>query len=182
MARPAHFTEEVVQAARIKVKEATTARELRKGLSIVIPHDLNIKNADTADLLEVGIATVVRMQREIRDQVDGTPKGKGSWGGRRRQLMTVEEEKEFLEPWVEKAEAGGVLVVPPIQAALEERLGRSVAASTVYRMLARHGWRKVAPDTCHPKRDEQAQEDFKKNSKKYWQKQSKKTKKTSPSG
>ena len=69
---------------------------------------------------------------------------------------------------MEKAERGGVLVVPPIHAAYEERIGSSVAASTVYRMLARHGWRKVTPDTCHPKRDVQAQEAFKKNSMKHW--------------
>ena len=30
-------------------------------------------------------------------------------------------------------------------------------------MLARHGWRKVEPDTCHPKRDIEAQEELKKN-------------------
>ena len=53
-------------------------------------------------------------------------------------------------------------MVPPIHEALEKRLGRSVPASTVYRMLARHGWRKVTPATCYPKRDEQAQQKFKK--------------------
>jgi transposase len=182
MARPAKFSEEVREAARTLVKEAQTARELRKGLSVTIPCELGVKNHDTAEILAVGVATVVRMQKELRDQVQGTPKKKGSWGGRRRQLMSLEEEKEFLEPWVQKAEEGGVLVVPPIHAALEERLGRQVAASTVYRMLARHGWRKVAPDTCHPKRDEQAQEEFKKNSQKYWRKQSKETQKDSQSG
>ena len=55
-------------------------------------------------------------------------------------------------------------------AALEKRLGKTVAASTVYRILARHGWRKVTPDTCHPKRDAKAQEEFKKNSSKRWRK------------
>jgi hypothetical protein len=30
-------------------------------------------------------------------------------------------------------------------------------------MLARHDWRKVAPDTRHPKSDPQAQQDWKKN-------------------
>ena len=78
---------------------------------------------------------------------------------------------EFLKPWVTKAEIGGVLVVPPIRAALEEKIGKQVPASTVYRLLARHGWRKVAPDTCHPKKDPDAQETFKKTSQKRWKKQ-----------
>jgi len=85
-------------------------------------------------------------------------------------LLTFEEEKAFLEPWVSKAETGGVLVVPPIHAALEERLARKIPPSTVYRLLARHGWRKVEPDTCHPNRDVKAQETFIKTSPKRWRK------------
>ena len=34
----------------------------------------------------------------------------------------------------------------------------------MYRLLARHGWRKVAPDTRHPKSDLAVQEEWKKNS------------------
>jgi transposase len=168
MARIAKFTEQTVEAAQVYVKEAETARDLRIGLSILIPKICGTSNANTAEILGIGKATVVRMQKEIRDQVAGQFKPKGHWGGRRRGHLSFEQEKEFLNPWMEKAERGGVLVVPPIHAAYEERIGCRVAASTVYRMLARHGWRKVTPDTCHPKRDAQAQELFKKNSKKQW--------------
>jgi hypothetical protein len=35
-------------------------------------------------------------------------------------------------------------------------------------MLARHGWRKVAPDTRHPKSAPLVQEEWKKNSPKHW--------------
>ena len=51
---------------------------------------------------------------------------------------------------------------PGEMAALAQKLGHPVAASVVYRMLARHGWRKVAPDTRHPKSDPQVQEEWKK--------------------
>ena len=168
MARPSTINDKMVEAAREIVQQAQTARQLRKGLSIVLPSALGASNATTAQVLGIGSATVVRMQREIRDQIAGNPARKGNWGGRRRQLLSIEEEQQFLEPWTKEAEAGGVLVVPPIHEALEKRLGRTVPASTVYRMLARHGWRKVTTDTCHPKRDEQAQENFKKNSTRSW--------------
>jgi hypothetical protein len=78
--------------------------------------------------------------------------------------LSLEEEKEFLAPWIEKAVTGGVLVVPPIHLAFQERVGHEVPKSTIYRLLARHGWRKVTPDTRHPKVDVAAQEEFKKNS------------------
>jgi transposase len=175
MARPAKFTNDMMTAAQQIVKQADTTRDLRAGLSILIPKICKVSNADTAQVLGVGLATVVRMQRKIRDQVTGKQTPRGSWGGRRRQHLAIQEEAEFLKPWIEKAEIGGVLVVPPIQAALEEQLGRSIAASTVYRMLARHGWRKVAPDTCHPKKDAEAQEEFKKNSPKRWRRLPNKT-------
>ena len=82
--------------------------------------------------------------------------------------MSAEAERAFLRPWVEQAQAGGVLVLSPIRAALAQAVGRRVAASVVYRLLARHGWRKVAPDTRHPKSNLQVQEDWKKNSRKTW--------------
>ena len=62
-----------------------------------------------------------------------------------------------------------MLVVASLRAAFAQRIGKPVAATVVYRMLERHGWRKVAPDTRHPKADPKAQEDWKKNSRKYWQ-------------
>jgi hypothetical protein len=37
-----------------------------------------------------------------------------------------------------------MLIVAPLRAALAQRLGRPVTHSVVYRLLARHGWRKVA--------------------------------------
>lgn len=77
--------------------------------------------------------------------------------------MTFDAEKEFLEPWAEPAKAGGILVVSVIRAALAQRLDRPVKPSVVYRLLERHGWRKVAPDTHHPKSNPAVQEDWKKN-------------------
>ena len=67
-----------------------------------------------------------------------------------------------MAPWAKLTDEGGVLVVSPLRAALAQELGRPVAASVVYRMLARHGWRKVAPDTRHPKSDPHVQEEWKK--------------------
>ena len=83
--------------------------------------------------------------------------------------MTLEEEEEFLSPWLEQARKGGLLVVSPLRAALAQKLGKPVKASVVYRLLARHGWRKVSPDTRHPKSDPQAQAEWKKNFPKRWE-------------
>ena len=82
-------------------------------------------------------------------------------GGRRRQLMRVEDERAFLASFAERAPAGSILVAGEVHVALEAHLGRTIAASTTYRLLKRHGWRKVAPRPFHPKRNSEAAEAFK---------------------
>ena len=44
------------------------------------------------------------------------------------------------------------------------KMGRKTALSSVYYLLHRNGWRKLAPDKRHVKTDVVAQEDWKKNS------------------
>jgi hypothetical protein len=70
--------------------------------------------------------------------------------------------------WEAKAGTGEILVVADIRANLSHKLGKPVSPSVVYRLLTRHGWRKVAPDTHHPKSDPQAQEEWKNNFRKQW--------------
>lgn len=81
----------------------------------------------------------------------------------RNQLMKREEEKAFLERFFQSAEAGELVTVADIRTALEQHLGKKVAYATPYRLLERHGWRKVTPRPRHPKSDPKAREVFKKN-------------------
>ena len=87
-------------------------------------------------------------------------------GGRYHQNLALEEEEELLKPFFRQAEEGGILVVTEIRAAYEAKVGHAVPKSTVYRMLERHGWRKIAPRPRHPKSDPVAQAAFKKTSEK----------------
>lgn len=65
-------------------------------------------------------------------------------GGRRRENLSIEEEKEVLVPFFEKSKTGEILIVKEIKLAYEAKVGCKVPKSTIYRMLARHGWRKVS--------------------------------------
>jgi len=53
-------------------------------------------------------------------------------------LMSMAEEQAFLAPWLAQSQAGSVVVMAPLRAALAQQLGRPIAASVVYRLLARH--------------------------------------------
>lgn len=83
-------------------------------------------------------------------------------GGRRNQYLSVEQEEALLDPFVHRAREGGMLTVCEIQKTYQEQTGKRVAPSTIYRLLDRHGWRKVAPRPRHPKADLAAQAIFKK--------------------
>jgi len=169
MARPRKTDQKLVASARQVVRQTQNTLELRQALAVLLPAELNATLEQTALVLGVGRATVPRLQSAFRQRCRGHDSGgRKGWGGRRRTLMSYEEEVEFLEPWAKQAQTGGVIVSSPIRAALAQHLGRKVAASVVYRFLARHGWRKVAPDTRHPKSDPQIQEAWKKNYRKTW--------------
>ena len=85
------------------------------------------------------------------------------YGGNHRN-MTPEEEKEFLEPFMQQALAGGILEVSEIIKEYSDKLEKKVSKSTVYDLLHRNGWRKVMPRSKHPnKASDEAIEAYKKN-------------------
>ena len=169
MARPRVVDQKVVEHAKGLASRAQTLEDLRCAQAVLLPALLNATLEQTAAALGVGRASVGRYQAKVRSRLTHPAQLDPQWGGRRRAAMSPQEEREFLEPWAEQSAQGGMLIVAPLRAALAQRLGRPVTHSVVYRLLARHGWRKVAPDTRHPKSDPSAQEEWKKNSQKCWQ-------------
>lgn len=158
MARPRRVDLELVNQAQVVAAQASDVESLRCAQAVLLPALLGATLEQTALSLGVGRASVPRLQARLRQLCAEPGAVRPSWGGRRRASLTPQEEQSFLAPWEDASDGGGILVVSLIRAALAQRLGRPVAASVVYRMLDRHGWRKVAPDTRHPKSDPQAQE------------------------
>lgn len=166
MSRPARFSPEVIARAQTQLLEASSLREFRAAQAILLPALLGLTQEQTARATGLSTSHIGTLQGEAR-RLNGIPPDKKPHGGRRRELMPLEEEKAFLEVWAQKARTAGMVIVPPLHQALEEKLGWKVGTSPVYRMLERHGWRKVAPDSIHPKTDVERQEDWKKNSRKW---------------
>ena len=169
MARPRLVDDAVAQHAAGLAARAATVDDLRCAQAILLPALLGATLAQTAAALGVSRATVGRLQGIVRRRLTHPAELDPQWGGRRNAAMSWEQEINFLAPWADKCVDGQLLVVAPLRAALATRLSRAVTHSVVYRMLARHGWRKVAPDTRHPNSDPAAQEQWKKNSPKCWQ-------------
>ena len=99
-----------------------------------------------------------RYWREGEESLRDRPRG-----GRYHSHFTAEEEEQLLVPFVEKAATAKLVIATPVRQAYEEKLGRPVHPSVIYRTLHRQGWRKVQPRPKHPKTDTEAQEAFKKS-------------------
>jgi transposase len=137
------------------------AAELKRFLCVWLRAEQGLPATEIARAVGFHDVTVRDVQKEfIAKGVRAF--GCGGRGGRRRQLMTLEEEAEFLKGFLESAADASLLTARAMKSALEERLGRPVHESTVYRILKRHGWRKLVPRPMHPKQDKEALEAFKK--------------------
>ena len=155
--------EVTVEALKARLKQATTIAEFQRIQCVLLRAVLGCSAGDIAQVLGWATATVhithSRWAREGQALFD--LKGKG---GRYNQHLSEAEEAEVLAPFLGQAVAGNVVKVAEIQAAYEARVGKAVPNSTIYRMLGRHGWRKVAPRPRHPKADMTARGAFKKAS------------------
>lgn len=69
-----------------------------------------------------------------------------------RRNMSIEEEAQFLEQFCAMTEQGHELDIQRIRDAYEKKAGHNISCAQVYRVLHRHGWRKVMPRSKHPKK------------------------------
>ncbi|OFC31209.1 winged helix-turn-helix domain-containing protein [Acidithiobacillus caldus] len=163
MARPAGGIEHVV-AARELLRSAKTAAELRRAQAVLFPLDLGLSLEQTARAIgrSVNATCAIRTRfAKIAEGVMEPPRVKTTL--RNHALADLEREASILDEVLADAQKGGIVVIPQLKPLMEAKLGKSVALSTIYRMLARHGWRKLAPDTYHPQGDVKRREVWKKN-------------------
>lgn len=170
MARTASGTTEL-EWARGLLASAKTADDLRHAQAIVLPLELGLSLEQTARAIGRSVSLTCKLRnrrRRERDHEIAPKRRKGEL--RNHAAASLEREAQLLDQVLASAAHGGVVVIPRLKPAYEKALGRSIALSTLYRILARHGWRKLAPDTAHPQGDADRRADFKKNSTALWQK------------
>jgi transposase len=83
-------------------------------------------------------------------------------GGRRHEYMNVEQERRFLQPFFAQAQRGEIATAEYIHQAFEAEVKQKVHITSIYRLLNRHGWRKLVPRPRHPKANAGEQDAFQK--------------------
>jgi len=170
MSRPASG-KECIEAARKLFKSARTADELRMAQAVLLPLEMGLSLEQTAKIIGRSKGATCSMRTRFVQVSDGLrPASRSKRTLRNRAKADLEREKQILDDVLATAATGGIVVIPQIKPQVESRLGKPLALSTLYRMLARHGWRKLAPDTQHPQGDPAARQAWKKNSPASWRK------------
>lgn len=123
---------------------------------------LDLPAAPVATALGWHIGSVYNLQSRYLHNGSATLVGVGR-GGRRQALLTEEQEAQLLSTFASLAGQGGVVEAGVLRPAYEKKVGAKVAKSTVYRLLARQGWRKLVPRPYHPDASRQQQQAFKKS-------------------
>lgn len=104
---------------------------------------LGMPSHEIARILDCSPETVREIQRRFFREGAVALQGSGRWGGRRRANMTKEAEREFLSKVLEETRPNAVIDARFIQEAYEKRVGHAVRDTVVYRLLRRHGWRRL---------------------------------------
>ena len=94
--------------------------------------------------------SVTRLVAKYRDH--GIEAITGNHYGGNRRNMSFEEAAAILVPFKERAEKGEMVEISEIAKAYQNAVAHKVSDTQIYRVLHRHGWRKVMPRSRHPKR------------------------------
>ncbi len=143
------FTDE--QYAEIKAaRKANRDKRIDKRLQVL---ELRIEGKNLGDISAAtgfAISHISNLIRQYYEEGLEAITGNHYHGNRRN--MSVAEEAALLEEFQKRAEQGQVLNTREIAEAYEKAVGHPIGNSQIYRVLRRHGWRKVMPRSKHPKK------------------------------
>ena len=157
----------MVKCSKTQVRQLKTALRWkipaaqRQRIQMVLLRECGMAQPAIAAAMGVSLSTVNRAHMAYDHGGITALKPKPS-GGRRRENMAVTEEKALLARLAKAAGAGEMLNIHDLKAAYEQAIGHRTSNSTIYSLLARHGWRKLMPRPFHPQRNIAAQNTIKK--------------------
>ena len=155
------FTEEQKTEIHEALKRSKNTLEQKRLMILNIRIEKGSTTEEIAAMLKCSKSNVTHtISSYFRDGIDSIKWTKKE--GNRRNLK-INEESEFLKPFLEEAEKGQMLVVNEIKQKYEQKVGHEVPHSTIYRVLKRQGWRKIMPRSKHPKSKPEEFGAYKKN-------------------
>ena len=125
-------------------------KNIDKRLRAILLHAQGKSHEEISELTEYAASYIGDIVAKYVDNGITSITGNNYHGNRRN--LSLDEEKALLDKFKEQAQQGQTIDVSDIKKAYEEAIGRTLDSSRgqIYRVLKRHGWRKVMPRSKHP--------------------------------
>lgn len=162
MSNRREFTKEQINEIFEAEKNSSKKYETKRIMILRLVAVDNLKSKDVSKIVGYNKATIDNIISKYFKNGLESMIGENRKGGNKRYL-SEEETEELLQPFEEQAENGHMLIASEIKKAYEEKVGKEVPNSTIYRMLARQNWRKIMPRSEHPKSKPEEYGAYKKN-------------------
>ena len=140
---------EAVKKLREKMSETKNKNAYRRLQAVALRYE-GWQRSEVLEITGFNPQWVGHLCRVYRNEgTEGLLKD-GRKGGNHKN-MTNDEEKAFLSRFEELATKGQIITINDIASAYDDAVGvKHGSLSTVYYLLHKHGWRKVAPKQYHP--------------------------------
>lgn len=154
------FEKGTFERMQLLLGSARKAHELKR-IQCVLLGCQNISSPRIAPLVGLNPINIRKIWKRYRLEGEKALLNERRGGTRGSAHLSLEDEAEFLKSFLKKSQKGGVFIVSEIHKAYSALLKRKVDISLIYRLLHRHGWRKITPRPHHPKRNLEKQEEWK---------------------
>lgn len=159
----APFPPNTATRMRQLLKQAKTVPEALRIQAILMRASSASSPQEIAAATGLAINTIRLLHSKFLRQGESILIDRTGRGGRRKAKLSKADEEAFLQQFHDAAAAGKVITVDEIKLAFEKQVGHTVNVSSIYRLMARAGWRKIVPRPRHPKKKPDAEEGFKKS-------------------
>jgi transposase len=167
MRTPTPLCAEAIEELAALLPQCRTSAEYRRVECVWLRATLGLSAAQIATVLGWHVSSVYDLHSHYLREGITALQGPGR-GGRHHQNLSLAQEQALLAQFSGVAAQGGLLEARAVRDTYTKLVGHPVPKSTVYRLLARHGWRKLAPRPRHPKAEPSLQQAFKKSSGAWW--------------
>jgi len=148
MPKTHQFTEEQYREVIGEIKKTKSAT-VRKKLEVLQLRMEGYKNAEISKITKYSKSRVSALVCIYANDGITYFQQENRKGGNSRN-MSRDEEAEFLSAYKALAEKGQIIEVAEIERAYAQKVGHNISSGQIYRILKRHGWRKVMPRSKHP--------------------------------
>ena len=142
------------------MKNATSKWEYRR-LQCVSLRQFGMQASDVAKITGLHPGSVRIIWAKWQQQGEKALLGERRGQVRAAARWSQEEERAFLQPFLDAAQRGKLTTVKEVYKAQCKNVGKKIDPTVTYRLLDRHGWRKIVPRAQHPNANVQTQETFK---------------------